>query len=113
MEIVNKLNEIKDYEEYNETLNLLNKKLNAIAQILLESTNESDMDNIQKMLNFISQVGINNEELISKLQDKYDSFKINNEYLAFKDNIESFDYPQAIKYVSENYKPEFDVKKQE
>jgi len=104
MEITNKLNEIDSYEEYNKVLKLLNQKLNSIAQVLIESTNESDMDNIQKLLNFISQLGIENEELISKLQDKYNNFKIYSEYLAFKDNLETLDYPEAIRYLNENYK---------
>ncbi len=112
-QIATLLTEIKDYDEFNNIFSLLNKKIESLGDILLNSTNAEDGDKILKLLNFISQLNINNPELVEKLNKKYSELKNILAYENFKDELENLDYPQAIQYVSDNYQSVFNFKKNE
>ena len=112
-QIATLLTEIKNYDEYNNVYSLLNKKIESISEVLLNSNNAEDGDKILKLLNFISQLNINNPELVEKLNKKYSELKNILAYENFKDELDNLDYPQAIQYVSDNYQSVFDFKKNE
>ena len=112
-QIATLLTEIKDYDEYNDVFSLLNKKIESISDVLLNSNNVADGDKIENLLNFISQLNINNPELVEKLNNKDAELKNILAYESFKDKLDNLDYPQAIQNLPDLYQSAFNFKKNE
>jgi hypothetical protein len=112
-QILNLVNEFKNYLEYQTLYGLLNQKVEAIGDNLLTSNDATDIDNIQKLLNFISQLEINNSQLVEKLNNKYQELQNLLRYNSFKDDLRDKDFSDATQYIKKNYKSSYDSKQDE